>query len=67
MPLLMGMVLGPMLENSFRRALMVSPGDLSVIYTRPLSLTFLIMTALLIIMAAVPKIARTRQVVLAEG
>jgi len=66
-PLLMGMVLGPMLENSFRRALMVSPGDLSVIYTRPLSLTFLIMTALLIIMAAVPKIARTRQVVLAEG
>jgi len=66
-PLLMGMVLGPMLENSFRRAVMVSQGDLSVIYTRPLSLTFLVMTALLIIMAAVPKIARTRQVVLAEG
>jgi len=66
-PLLMGMVLGPMLENSFRRAVMVSQGDLSVIYTRPLSLTFLIMTAVLIIMAAAPKIARTRQVVLAEG
>jgi len=46
---------------------MVSQGDLSVIYTRTLSLTFLIMTAMLIIMAAVPKIARTRQVMLAKG
>ncbi|WP_353173998.1 tripartite tricarboxylate transporter permease [Paracandidimonas soli] len=65
-PLLMGMVLGPMLENSFRRALMVSQGDLSIIYSRPLSLSLLIAAALLIAISAYPSVVRKRKVVLAE-
>lgn len=60
-PLLMGMVLGPMLENSFRRALMVSQGDFSVIYTRPLSVTFLVAAALLIGFSAFPAVTRKRR------
>ena len=65
-PLLMGMVLGPMLENSFRRALMISQGDLSIIYSRPLSLGLLIAAALLIVISAWPTVRRRRQAVPAE-
>ena len=65
-PLLMGMVLGPMLENSFRRALMVSQGDLSVIYSRPLSLVFLLIAALMIVLAAAPGVMQKRRAALAE-
>lgn len=62
-PLLMGIVLGPMLENSFRRALMVSQGDLSIIYTRPLSFAFLAAAVLLIVLSASPAILRRRRAV----
>ncbi|MGB6104698.1 MAG: tripartite tricarboxylate transporter permease [Pusillimonas sp.] len=65
-PLLMGMVLGPMLENSFRRALMVSQGDLSIIYARPLSATLLAMAAALIVISVLPGVMRKRKVALAE-
>src|SRR5690606_15603188 len=57
-PLLMGIVLGPMLENSFRRALMVSQGDLSVLYTRPLSAAFLAGAAILIVLSVSPAVLR---------
>ncbi|MEE3954995.1 tripartite tricarboxylate transporter permease [Peribacillus frigoritolerans] len=45
-PLVLGLVLGPMIENNMRRALTISDGDYSLFFTRPLSLTFLIVTAL---------------------
>ncbi|MCK2018597.1 tripartite tricarboxylate transporter permease [Peribacillus frigoritolerans] len=45
-PLVLGLVLGPMIENNMRRALTISDGDYSMFFTRPLSLTFLIVTAL---------------------
>lgn len=65
-PLLMGMVLGPMLENSFRRALMVSQGDLSIIYSRPLSLELLCAAVLLIAISAFPTIVRKRKRIFVE-
>lgn len=65
-PLLMGMVLGPMLENSFRRALMVSQGDLAIIYSRPLSLGLLVAAGVLILVSAYPAVVRKRKVVLAD-
>lgn len=40
-PLLLGYVLGPMLEEYFRRALLLSRGDFSTFFTRPLSGTFM--------------------------
>lgn len=45
-PLVLGLVLGPMIENNMRRSLTISDGDYSLFFTRPLSLTFLIITAL---------------------
>src|SRR5690606_35081089 len=45
-PAVIGMILGPMAESQFRRALAISQGDYSVFVTRPLSLTLLIIASL---------------------
>ena len=47
-PLLLGFVLGPQMEEHFRRAMLVSHGDLNVFVTRPLSAAFLAVTAALL-------------------
>lgn len=47
-PILLGFVLGPRFEESFRRAMLLSQGDLSVFVTRPISAFFLMIAALLI-------------------
>src|SRR5829696_6199807 len=47
-PMLLGFVLAPMLEENFRRALMVSGGEPTVFVTRPISLAFLGASALLL-------------------
>ena len=44
-PLLLGFVLGPMMEENLRRALLLSRGDPAVFFTRPISLTLLIISA----------------------
>jgi len=54
-PLLLGFVLGPLLEENFRRALVLSHGDLGVFVSRPVSLVFLVLT-LIILLASVPQI-----------
>jgi putative tricarboxylic transport membrane protein len=48
-PLVLGLVLGPMVENNLRRALTISNGDYSVFITRPISLAFLLITLLWLI------------------
>jgi putative tricarboxylic transport membrane protein len=53
MPLIVGFILGPVLEQSLRRALLLSRGDVSVFVTRPISLTLLILAAGLLIFAAI--------------
>ncbi|MGP1614146.1 MAG: tripartite tricarboxylate transporter permease [Pollutimonas bauzanensis] len=65
-PLLLGFVLGPMLEASFRRTLMVSGGDFSVFFTRSLSLALLALALALVIVAILPGIRNRRAVALAE-
>jgi putative tricarboxylic transport membrane protein len=47
-PLMLGFILGPMLEENFRRALVLSRGNYEVFITRPVSLTLLIATLALI-------------------
>jgi TctA family transporter len=59
-PMLLGFVLGPMLEENLRRALLISRGDPSVFITRPISLTFVIATILIVLTMAVPAV-RKRQ------
>ncbi len=44
-PLILGLVLGDLMENAVRQSLMMSQGDVSILYTRPLALVILVMTA----------------------
>jgi len=48
-PLILGFVLGDSMERSLRQSLMMSQGDLSILVSRPLSATMLILTALVLI------------------
>jgi len=45
-PIILGVVLGPMIETNFRRAVMLGKGDYSLFFTRPLSLTLIIIIVL---------------------
>jgi TctA family transporter len=62
-PILLGFVLGPRVEENFRRAMLISNGDLKVFVERPISAAFLAIAALLIVVQIVVRmrmIARTR-------
>jgi len=65
-PLLLGFVLGPLLEEHLRRAMVIARGDPTVFLTRGTSLALLIVAALAIIIAVLPAIRRKREVVFAE-
>ena len=60
-PLLLGLVLGPMLEENFRRAMVLSDGDWSIFVRRPMSLGFLLLALGLLIAVALPNIRRGRE------
>ncbi len=59
-PLLLGFVLGPMMEENFRRSLLLSRGDFTVFVTRPLSLALLVTAAALLIIVMLPSIKSKR-------
>ena len=65
-PLLLGFVLGPMMEENLRRALLLSRGDPVVFFTRPISATLLVLSALLIILVMAPAISKRREEAFAE-
>ena len=65
-PLLLGFVLGPMLEENLRKAMTISRGDPSVFFTRPLSLTMLALAALLLLLVVLPAVRRKREVAFQE-
>jgi len=65
-PLLLGFVLGPMMEENFRRALLLSRGDFTTFLTRPLSLGLLLAAAFLVVIVALPAIKKSRQEVFTE-
>jgi TctA family transporter len=59
-PMLLGFVLGPLMEENLRRALLISRGDPSVFVTRPISCSFIIATVLILIIMVTPAIRRRR-------
>ncbi len=65
-PLLLGFVLGPLLEQHLRRALVISQGDPTIFVTRPISLALLIGAALALVIAVLPSIRKKREVVFQE-
>lgn len=60
-PLILGFVLGPLMEENLRRALLLSRGDPSVFFTSPISATLLALAALLLISTTVPRIKSARE------
>jgi TctA family transporter len=65
-PLLLGLVLGPLLEENFRRAMELSNGDWLVFVTRPLSAAFLLASIALLALVTLPSIRRKRDESLQE-
>jgi putative tricarboxylic transport membrane protein len=65
-PLLLGFVLGPLLEDHLRRALIISRGDPSIFIQRPISAALLALAAAALAIAVLPAIRRRREVVFAE-
>ena len=59
-PMLLGFVLGPMMEEHLRRAMLMSKGDPSVFFTRPISLGFLIATVLILVVIVLPAVRSRR-------
>lgn len=60
-PLILGFVLGPMMEENLRRAMLISRGDPLILVTRPLSLAFLVLAAGLLLLLALPALSKSRQ------
>ena len=60
-PMLLGYVLGPMMEENLRRSMLQSGGDPSVFVTRPLSLAFIIATVLILVVMVVPAVRERRK------
>ena len=53
-PLLLGYVLGPLLEENLRRALLIARGDPTVFFTRPISAAFMIATVVILVVMVAP-------------
>jgi putative tricarboxylic transport membrane protein len=65
-PMLLGFVLGPLMEENLRRAMLIARGDASVFFTRPISAVLLLTAIALLVIAALPKVRRRRDEVFVE-
>jgi len=65
-PLLLGFVLGPLLEEHLRRAMIISRGDPTVFLTRPISATLLAIGLAAVVVALLPAVRRKRDEVFVE-
>jgi TctA family transporter len=65
-PLILGYVLGPMMEENLRRALLIAQGDPTVLITRPISAGFLIAAVILLGIVLAPAIRKKREEVFVE-
>jgi putative tricarboxylic transport membrane protein len=65
-PMLLGFVLGPLMEENLRRAMLIARGDVTVFFTRPISGGLLLLSAILLLLAALPMIRKKREVLVVE-
>jgi putative tricarboxylic transport membrane protein len=66
-PMLLGFVLGPMMEEFFRRALLVSRGDFIVFVERPISAVLLFMAVAMLLSLALPALGKARNKAVSEA
>ncbi|MBK1866335.1 tripartite tricarboxylate transporter permease [Aestuariivirga sp. YIM B02566] len=65
-PLLLGFVLGPLLEENLRRAMILSKGDPTTFITRPISATLLVLAAAVLVIVFLPAVKKKRAEVFVE-
>jgi TctA family transporter len=65
-PLLIGFVIGPLMEENFRRAMLIARGDWTTFLTRPVSLGLLVLAAAALFAVVSPMLRHTRQKVFKE-
>jgi putative tricarboxylic transport membrane protein len=65
-PLLLGFILGPLMEENLRRALLLSRGNPDVFITRPISATLLVLAGLLLLTVILPAVRRRREEIFTE-
>ncbi len=65
-PFILGFVLGPMLEEHLRRAMLISGGDVTVFVTRPISAVLLAIAAITLIIVSRPSVSKRREEVFVE-
>jgi putative tricarboxylic transport membrane protein len=66
-PMLLGFILGPMMEEYLRRALLIAKGDATVLVTRPISATMLVLAGCLLVLVLLPAFNKTRAEAFKEG
>ncbi len=60
-PMLLAFILGPMMEKYLRRAMLISRGDWTVFFTRPISLTLLVLAVVAMVLVLIPEFSKTRE------
>jgi putative tricarboxylic transport membrane protein len=65
-PMILGFILGPLMEENLRRAMLLSRGDPTVFFTKPISAAFIIASVILLVAVALPAIRKKREEVFVE-
>jgi TctA family transporter len=65
-PMILGFILGPLMEENLRRAMLLSRGDPSVFITKPISAGFIIASVILLVIVMLPALRKKRQEVFVE-
>jgi TctA family transporter len=65
-PMILGFILGPLMEENLRRAMLLSRGDPTVFLTKPISAGFMIASVLLLLAVALPALRKAREQVFVE-
>ncbi len=66
-PLILAFVLAPLLEISLRQSLIISGGDVSIFFVKPISLFLLLVSAALLVSALIPSIRNRREKIVAQA
>ena len=64
--MVLGLILGPMMEENLRRTMMISFGDPSVFFARPISAAFLVAAAVLLLAIMLPALRAKREAAMQE-
>jgi TctA family transporter len=65
-PMILGFILGPLMEENLRRAMLLSRGDPTVFVTKPISAGFIIAAVILLVVVSLPSLRKKREEVFVE-